>query len=126
MAPPQRGIGLDVVDIGRIARVLARSPAFAERYFTAAERRACASSPVPARAYAERFAVKEALLKALGHGVLGPIPLRAIEVTAHGRTVELTLSREAAAATGPGARVRASVASDDRRAWATVVVDSVG
>lgn len=54
------GVGIDVVDIRRFAETLERTPALAERVFTAAERR----RSVPSQA--ARFAAKEALAKAFG------------------------------------------------------------
>jgi holo-[acyl-carrier protein] synthase len=62
-------VGLDVIEIERIRRALARHPNFRERCFTAAERAYCDSRPNPAQHYAARFAGKEAVGKALGFGV---------------------------------------------------------
>jgi holo-[acyl-carrier protein] synthase len=62
-------IGVDLIEIGRVARALARYPAFKERCFTEAERAYCDSRPNPAQHYAARFAGKEAVGKALGSGV---------------------------------------------------------
>jgi holo-[acyl-carrier protein] synthase len=62
-------VGLDVIEIERIRRALARHPSFRERCFTAAERAYCDSRPNPAQHYAARFAGKEAVGKALGFGV---------------------------------------------------------
>jgi holo-[acyl-carrier protein] synthase len=62
-------IGLDLIEIERIRRALARYPGFAERCFTQAERDYCESRPNPAESYAGRFAGKEAVGKALGVGV---------------------------------------------------------
>jgi holo-[acyl-carrier protein] synthase len=54
------GVGIDVVDITRFERALARTPGLAVRLFTEGER------GLPAHSLAARFAVKEALAKALG------------------------------------------------------------
>ncbi len=54
------GIGIDVCDIARFEKVLARTPALRERLFTPDERDPSMSS------LAGRFAAKEALAKALG------------------------------------------------------------
>jgi holo-[acyl-carrier protein] synthase len=60
------GVGLDLCDIDRIARVLARHPARARRrLFTAGERAYCDGRGVPERHFAARFAAKEAAYKAL-------------------------------------------------------------
>jgi holo-[acyl-carrier protein] synthase len=61
-------IGVDLIEIARIQRALARE-GFRERCFTEAERAYCDSRPHPAQHYAARFAGKEAIGKALGCGV---------------------------------------------------------
>jgi holo-[acyl-carrier protein] synthase len=64
------GLGMDVVEIARIARLLAGDPARAERFlarcFTRAERGFCDARRDRAARYAARFAAKEAAVKALG------------------------------------------------------------
>ena len=62
-------IGVDLVEIGRVERALARHVGFRARVFTEAEREYCDSRPNPAQHYAARFAAKEAVGKALGCGV---------------------------------------------------------
>ncbi len=61
-------VGVDLIEIGRIERALARE-GFRERVFTEAERVYCDARPSPAQHYAARFAGKEAIGKALGCGV---------------------------------------------------------
>ena len=61
-------VGVDLIEIGRIERALARG-GFRERVFTEAERAYCDGRPNPAQHYASRFAAKEAIGKALGCGV---------------------------------------------------------
>jgi len=74
-------VGVDLVDVGEIARSLERfGDAYEARVFTALERTQCAGSP-PARAasLAARFAAKEAVMKVLEPD--GPRPdWRGIEV----------------------------------------------
>jgi holo-[acyl-carrier protein] synthase len=72
-------VGVDVVDVRRFRRVLARRPGLAERVFTDAERADAARRPDPAEPLAARFAAKEAAMKALGSG-LGAFALRDVEV----------------------------------------------
>jgi holo-[acyl-carrier protein] synthase len=64
------GLGMDVVEIGRIARILDGPPDRVERFlarvFTPAERAACEGRRDRAAGYAARFAAKEAGYKALG------------------------------------------------------------
>jgi holo-[acyl-carrier protein] synthase len=62
-------VGLDLIEIARIERALARYPSFVDRVFTEAERTYCESRPNPVQHYAARFAGKEAVGKALGCGV---------------------------------------------------------
>ena len=54
------GVGIDLVDVARFERTLARTPALRLRLFTAGER------DLPLAGLAARFAAKEALAKALG------------------------------------------------------------
>ena len=62
-------VGVDLIEIERVARTIERYPAFRERVFTEAEREYCDSRRHPAQHYAARFAGKEAVGKALGCGV---------------------------------------------------------
>ncbi len=66
------GIGVDIVDIDRFARVLRRRPAVADRLFTAAERTTRDGGIRTAASLAGRFAAKEAVIKAMG----GPLGLQ--------------------------------------------------
>jgi holo-[acyl-carrier protein] synthase len=102
------GIGIDVVDVGRFAQTLERTPALRERLFTPSER------ALPLASLAARFAAKEALAKALGapaglqwHDcevtkdgdgrpefvLTGTVQTRAIALRAH--TIHLSLSHDA-------------------------------
>jgi holo-[acyl-carrier protein] synthase len=97
------GVGVDLCEVGRMAEVLARTPSFAARVFTEAERGYCdRRRRNPAERYAARFAAKEAVLKAMGLGI-GACGLREIEVVRaasgapsvalHGRAVVLAAER---------------------------------
>jgi holo-[acyl-carrier protein] synthase len=64
------GIGSDLVDVGRIEKVIERhGERFLARIFTAAERARAERRANPAATYAKRFAAKEACAKALGTGL---------------------------------------------------------
>ncbi|NRQ33216.1 holo-ACP synthase [Nonomuraea sp. NN258] len=54
------GIGVDLVDIDRFGKALARTPHLRERLFTEVEK------DLPVHSLAARFAAKEAVAKALG------------------------------------------------------------
>ncbi|HEX3335977.1 MAG TPA: holo-ACP synthase [Jatrophihabitans sp.] len=62
------GVGIDVVPVARFAAALRRTPALADRLFTAGERVTASGEPRTAESLAARFAAKEALAKALGAG----------------------------------------------------------
>lgn len=73
------GIGVDLVEIDRIRRALARTPSLASRLFTDGERAYAESARDPAPRLAVRFAAKEAVMKALGVG-LGAFDWHDVEV----------------------------------------------
>lgn len=76
-------IGIDIIEVRRVREVLARTPRFAERVFTDAERAYCESrGVVAAQHYAARFAAKEAALKALQTGWRGGISWQDVEIAA--------------------------------------------
>jgi holo-[acyl-carrier protein] synthase len=59
------GIGVDVVDLARFERAMARTPQLRSRLFTEKEQM-LGDRALPLRSLAGRFAAKEALIKALG------------------------------------------------------------
>jgi len=60
------GIGLDLLEIDRLERALARHPRLSERLFTDDERAYAAARARPGQHLAARFCAKEAVAKALG------------------------------------------------------------
>jgi holo-[acyl-carrier protein] synthase len=62
-------VGIDLIEIARVAEAISRYPRFRDRVFTDAEQAYCDSRAHPAQHYAARFAGKEAVGKALGCGV---------------------------------------------------------
>jgi len=74
-------IGVDIVEVYRIAETIKRTPRFVERVFTTREREYCdAKGAAAPQSYAGRFAAKEAFLKALKTGWRGKISWQDIEV----------------------------------------------
>lgn len=64
-----KSIGVDMTEVGRVARLLDRyAGRFADRVFTAGEQAYCDSVASRAESYAVRFAAKEAVMKLLGTG----------------------------------------------------------
>ena len=60
------GVGIDLLEIGRMRDALERRPALAERLFTAEERAYASRHANSAQHLAARFCAKESVAKALG------------------------------------------------------------
>jgi len=73
------GIGIDSVDLDRLAETLRRRPRLVDRLFTEHERAYAGRMANPVATYAGRFAAKEALMKSLGVG-LGSLDWWDVEV----------------------------------------------
>ena len=92
-----RGIGIDVVQVSRIAASRDRfGERFEKRIFTEAELEYCRRHTDPLPHLAARFAAKEAASKALGTGMSDGVGFRLIEVHQPGGRVP-TLSFQGAA-----------------------------
>ena len=75
------GIGIDICDISRIEKSLARHPdAFAGKILHVEEKKIFDQRRFKARFLAKRFAAKEAFSKALGTGITEGVNLHDIEV----------------------------------------------
>jgi holo-[acyl-carrier protein] synthase len=128
-APMIAGVGIDLVDIGRVVALLDRHPERARsRLFTPGERRYCDARAVPSRHYAARLAAKEAAFKALsGTEEARGIGWREIEVCTDddGRPALLLHGGAARrAAELCVARVLLSLSHADAVAGAVVVLES--
>jgi holo-[acyl-carrier protein] synthase len=83
------GLGVDLAEIDRVRRLLAKYPRFAERCFTEHEREYAFRFAHPERRFAARFAGKEAVMKSMGTG-WRRVRWRDIEITGGGKpTVRL-------------------------------------
>jgi holo-[acyl-carrier protein] synthase len=75
------GTGIDIVEIDRIKNSLNKySPKFEQKIFTSTEINYCQSQVNPAKHFAARFAVKEAVSKCLGTGITGALGFKDMEV----------------------------------------------
>lgn len=112
------GVGIDVVEIARLATALARSQGLAIRLFTESER------DLPVRSLAARFAAKEALAKALG-APRGLLWTDAEVVTGSAGRPELRVygTVEAAAARAGVTRWHVSLSHDGGLATAVVIAE---
>jgi len=124
------GIGVDIVDISRIQAMLDRyGERFLRRVYTEAETAYAMGGAKPAERLAGRFAVKEALMKALGTGKSHGILWRNVEtvrgpmgrpvVSLHGEAGALAKKR------GGGA-VHVSITHDGGKAVAFVILEKAG
>lgn len=106
IANDQVGLGVDIVEIARMKRILERTPSFAAKVFSEAERAYCDDHVNPEVHYATRFAAKEAVLKALGTGFSEGIGVRDVEVerTSKGKPVVRLRGRAAEVAAKLGVR----------------------
>lgn len=75
-----KGIGVDMVEIGRVRKLLEQDNGFIERMFTAREIAYCESKYFKAQHYAARFTAKEAFFKALGTGFRDGMSWQDVEV----------------------------------------------
>ena len=60
------GIGVDIVDLARFSSLVDRTPQIIDRLFTKEEQVSAEGQQLPVMSLAGRFAVKEAVAKALG------------------------------------------------------------
>ena len=127
------GIGSDIVDVRRIARVIERhGERFLARVYTATERAKADRRAKRMETYAKRFAAKEACAKALGTGFRQGVFWRDMGVVnlPSGRpTLELTggAARALALLTPDGHEVRIdlSITDDFPTAQAIVIISAI-
>ncbi len=74
------GIGTDIIEVGRIRKVMERDTGFREKIFTPQEIAYCESRKFKYQHYAARFSAKESFLKAIGTGWRYGIRFGEIEV----------------------------------------------
>lgn len=118
------GVGIDIVDIERMERALARHPRLAGRLFTGREIAYCAGRSCPAASFAARFAAKEAVRKACSRALTGVVmEWREIEVSLESGRPEIRLAGQTAAlAAGAGiAGLEVSLSHSRDHACAVVV-----
>jgi holo-[acyl-carrier protein] synthase len=127
------GIGSDIVDVRRMARVIERhGNRFLERIFTGTERAKAERRARRVETYAKRFAAKEACAKALGTGLRAGVFWRDMGVVnlPSGRpTMKLTggaLARlEAITPADCDARIDITITDEGPLAQALVIITAV-
>src|SRR4051794_22192541 len=127
------GIGSDIVDVRRVARVIERhGDRFLERIFTATERARAERRANRFETYAKRFAAKEACAKALGTGLRAGVFWRdmgVINLPSGRPTMKLTggaLKRlQMITPAGCEARIDVTITDEGAMAQAFVVISAV-
>jgi holo-[acyl-carrier protein] synthase len=127
------GIGSDLIDARRIAKVIERhGDRFLDRIFTAAERARAERRAKSVETYAKRFAAKEACSKALGTGIRAGVWWRdmgVINLPSGRPTMQLTggaLARLVAITpAGCEARIDLTITDEGSMAQALVVISAV-
>ncbi len=127
------GIGSDLIDVRRIAKVIERhGDRFLDRIFTAAERARAERRAKSIETYAKRFAAKEACSKALGTGIRAGVWWRdmgVINLPSGRPTMQLTggaLTRLVAITpAGCDARIDLTITDEGPMAQALVVISAV-
>lgn len=119
--------GIDVVEVHRIEEAITRTPRFAERVFTPAEREYCISKgKAKFQSFAARFAAKEAFLKAIKTGWRGKISWHDIEVVLDENGAPSFLLRDEAAVIlrrSGAASVHLSISHTNNIAIASVILE---
>jgi holo-[acyl-carrier protein] synthase len=75
------GIGIDMVEVERIAEKISKEQGFRELVFSASEINYCEAATNKYEHYATRFAAKEAFFKAIGTGWTNGTAFNEIEIT---------------------------------------------
>lgn len=120
------GLGIDVVDVTRVQDVIGRwGDRFLEKIFTESELRYARSKKNPLPHFAGRFAVKEAVAKALSTGWAGGFRWKDVEVEndpsgkpsvrLHGTVKEML----------KGNRILVSISHSDNTVVACAIIESV-
>ena len=127
------GIGSDITDVRRIAKVIARhGERFIDRIFTSTERAKAEKRRNRIETYAKRFAAKEACAKALGTGFRAGVWWRdmgVINLPSGRPTLELTGGAkrrlEAITPAGYEARIDLTITDEGPMAHAFVVISAI-
>jgi holo-[acyl-carrier protein] synthase len=114
-------VGIDLLEIDRLERALARRPQLAVRLFTDGERAYAAARARPAMHLAARFCAKEAVVKALALEVWNPHDVEVVREEDGAPTVRLS-GHAAARASELGASVEISMTHTRAMAGAVAMV----
>jgi holo-[acyl-carrier protein] synthase len=120
------GVGIDIIEIERMKRALARFPGLMERLFTAGEIAYCKGRSCPAASFAARFAAKEAVRKACSRALPEAVlEWRGIEVLPEKGRPEIRLAGKAAALAARAGIARLEVSLSHSREYACAMVVAI-
>ena len=114
-------VGIDLLEIDRLERALARRPRLEARLFTDGERAYAARKHRPAMHLAARFCAKEAVVKALALEVWNPHDVEVVNAPSGAPEVRLT-GRAAARAAELGGTLAVSLTHTRGMAGAVAMV----
>jgi holo-[acyl-carrier protein] synthase len=120
------GLGIDLVEVARMEKAIAKGERIVRRLFTEDEAAYCVRHKVPAVHFAARFAAKEAGMKAIGTGWSSGVGWRDFEVRldARGRPLLIISGKAGEIARSMGAtHSLVSLAHDAGVATAVVVLE---
>lgn len=121
------GTGIDIVEIARIAKVLARRDSFINRVFTENEQALASLNRDSAPFYAGRWAAKEAIAKAIGVGIGEHCTWQDLDIGRGTRGEPLLTLSGIAAATAEAlgiARIHISISHEQNYACASAIAES--
>lgn len=113
------GVGIDLIEIGRMERALERRPRLAGRLFTAGELETSQARRRPGRHLAARFAAKEAVIKALA---AGGVSVSDIEIVGGGDSPPEAVLRGRALEAAAGRKVEISISHSELSATAIALL----
>ncbi|MFB9843687.1 holo-ACP synthase [Mucilaginibacter ginsenosidivorans] len=117
------GVGIDMVEVERIATSISREAGFRELVFSGSEIIYCESKKCRFEHYAARFAAKEAFFKALGTGWADGTAFSEVEVTnAEDGKPEIKLLRQTLETVSKMGVLKFSVSLTHTRTMASAIV----
>ena len=123
------GIGIDIIEIDRIAAAYAKSgERFTRRILTPLEKEYCLQFTNPVPEIAARFAAKEAFSKAIGTGISRGVAWRQIEVVKdRGRPPRIRVTGRAAEVLArlEGGNIQLSLTHAEAYAAAVVTIEKI-
>ncbi|HMG82858.1 MAG TPA: holo-ACP synthase [Ferruginibacter sp.] len=117
------GLGIDMIEVERIANNIGKDAGFRELVFSKNEIAYCEAKTNKFEHYAARFAAKEAFFKAMGTGWMTGTAFNEIEIknNENGKP-ELILSGETAIAINKNGPIKISVSLSHLKTFASAVV----